>query len=234
MRYLLLVCFYLFSLGLNAQSKCSFSLDSFRVIPAGKSMTLKWSVNPKPTKGYFKIYRKRIQRPSISLIETVKTNYHFGRTEYCDQDQSLSLSNSYEYRLELIVGNQKCSSKAEIHTRAVEDADSVATDAGKNISSFKKEDIYDIIPEKLTAKAFTNCNIRLKIKNLKYPVSTDLRYYLFVNNVLYKTTYFVENDNYRTAVVYINQEPVNAKSFKIALVQDDTILGISPLITFEN
>ena len=144
MRYLLLVCFYCFSLSLKAQSKCAFNFDTLRIIPQGKSKTLKWSISPTPTKGYFNIYRKTLSS-SVSTTLVV-TSLSYTKKEFCDEDKSLSSSVKYEYRLELIVDNQKCSIRAEEPSRAIDDNDSFSMSSGKNINTFKQADVFEIIP----------------------------------------------------------------------------------------
>lgn len=232
MRHFNLLLFLIISLNLYSQNSCYHDFNILKSFWEGKSITLKWNLNPLPKKGTINIYRKQKEAKVwdfVGRITKLKTNDNFS-----DSDSiKLKKFKSYEYRLVLLAGNSRCTTNIKILATAIEDGDFTNVNDGKNINGFRKQEVYEIIPEKLTAKPMSNLKVTLKIKDVNFPFKTNMEYYIIQNDLIYKTSSFTENDDYRTPLIYVHPKSPSATGLKIAIMQDNIIIGVSPLISFE-
>jgi hypothetical protein len=198
----------------------------------GNKMTLKWRCNPKPLTDTFYIYRACV---SINKMETL-----IGKTaatqvyEFSDANTGLKTNLSYQYRLQY--GNSKtqynCSVNKEIHGLPV-DGDTTTIGFIRPLPIFKQKDIVNIKLLEQDVQPNTSIPIKLEIKDLSYNFSPNLTYVIISGDRVFETTSEVIGDDFRYAHVFMLAKALSLKKCRIALIQGEDMIGISPEMIVE-
>jgi hypothetical protein len=230
MRLFMILCFL--TTVLKAQTPCASDIQIRKIVPNGQGFIIKWSANYVPKNGILTLYRKQLnseEKYKVTSITAANDHGEFG-------DTAVQSTRGFVYCLELL-NNASCKDCKTTPGRAIDGADdSLNQSKVRYIDDFTQKDYYDIIPEKLNVKPNGFLKIRLHIKDFNFPFkTTSLYFYLVFGEKMYKTTYSSENDNDngKTALVSITEKPSAQTTFKIAYVQDDFIIGLSPIIRLE-
>jgi hypothetical protein len=196
----------------------------------GDFITLKWQCQPKTTAGVFNIYRtclslKKDTEQWVAQVEAHK------RHEYADANKQLRGRLTYQYRIQYTNGNTKtyCSVVAKTKARAV-DSDSTDTTFLRKFEDFKQREIANLKPTVFKVKPFTNLRIAIEIKDFNFTFS-DKMYYAIVNgNEVIKTRSKEDLQDFRFVDIFLPNDPALQKRIRIALIQGDSILGLSDFI----
>jgi hypothetical protein len=227
MRFFLSTCFFYSFNMLMAQ--CPYKIDIYVCDWEGPTVTLKWHCQPKPLNGQFDIFRTclTLKNDKESLVEhkDVKKAY-----EYADTDTKLNDNRIYQYKVQLR-DMPKCFATQRTKGRVIED-DTLSTKSPTDLSLFKQKDIVNIKIQKTTTKATVYFPIEIEIKDLQFPFTSQLGYVLICGDKVFETVGQPVDDDFRFANVFIPQNAVS-QPFRIALVQGQIILGMSPLIQNE-
>lgn len=192
----------------------------------GKTVTLKWHCQPKPLSGHFEIFRTCLSiNREEKWIDKVAINKSF---QYSDTDKELKNNLIYQYRLQLS-SNDKCSVSDRTKGRVIDSSDLTKLTI-RNLKSFTQKNILNLKPQKLSGTANTYLPIELEIKDFKFPFSNNMKYVLICGDKIIETVSHVNNDDFRMVSVYILENMALIKEFRIALIQGNDILGLSPLI----
>lgn len=224
MKLFLTFCFFCGFSMLIAQCPYKIAIDVLDC--EGKTVTLKWHCQPKPLSGHFEIFRicLSINREE-KWIDSVAVNKSF---EYSDTDKNLKNSLIYQYRLQLS-SNKKCTVSERTKGRVIDSSDLTKLII-RNLPSFTQKDILNLKPQKLSATANIYLPVELEIKDFKFPFSINMKYALICGDKVIETDSHVNGDDFRMVSVYILENMALSKEFKIALIQGNDILGLSPLI----
>ena len=192
----------------------------------GKTVTLKWHCQLKPSSGQFDIFRTCLsinrEEKWVSSVSVIK-NFQFS-----DTDTDLKNNLIYQYRLQLS-SNEKCWASERTKGRVIDSSDLTKLII-RNLSSFTQKDILNLKPQKLSATANTYLLVETEIKDFKFPFSTNMKYALICGDKVIETAFHTNGDDSRWVSVYILENMALSKEFEIALFQGNDILGISPLI----
>jgi hypothetical protein len=225
-KFFLTILFLRMSVSLTAQCP---KVEIYLLKWEGKKMTLKWRCNPRPLSDTFYIYRACV---SISKTETL-----IGKTaaaqvyEFADADTRLKTNLSYQYRLQYghLKTKDNCSVYEEIHGLPV-DGDTASIGFVRPLSIFKQKTIVNIKPLTQSIQPNTYLPIQLDIKDFSYDFSSKLTYVIISGDHVFETISEVNGDDFRYAQVYMLAKAFSLKKCRIALVQGEDMIGISPEI----
>lgn len=207
-----------------ALAQCPYNLAIDILEWEGKTVTLKWHCMPKPLSGQFDIFRTCLSKNKEEIwISSIATTKSF---QFSDTDKDLKNNLIYKYRLQLS-SNEKCTVSQVSKGRVIEKGD--FTDVIiRNLSSFTLRDIVKIKPKKMIIYANTYIPVEVEIKDFKFPFSTDMKYALICGDKVIETVYHFDDDDSRLVSVFILENSSIFQEFTIALMQGNSILGVSP------
>jgi hypothetical protein len=218
MKVFLPFCFFCFSHILVAQCPYKISIDVLKW--EGETITLKWHSEPKPLTGEFDIFRtclslKNDKEKPLSNLAVTK------RYEYSDTDRGLNGNKIYAYRVQLR-NMPTCSVVKRTSGRVIEEDTLTTYQPARDLSTFTQKDVVAIKTQTTTTKTHVFLPIEIEIKDFKFPFTAE--------NTVIETEGHTLNDDFRFANVFIVEHPSVKKTFRIALVQGNIILGMSGLI----
>jgi hypothetical protein len=119
MRICLLI--YCLTILIKANSQCPFALDFTANWEGSSSITLKWQLKPMPQKSTGRIYRRTLDRAKTEP-KPIGENFDIRTKKYFNDDSfGLKKASRYEYTLEVVADNIKCTIKDTITAPAIED-----------------------------------------------------------------------------------------------------------------
>ena len=213
---------------LVAHTQCLYQPKIEMIVRGDNAFIIRWTVKPTPNSGFLNLYRADFGRNNRTQVNkkpiTIEPSDEYNDTE-------INRMKSYTYYLEL--NKEGCSCFFDTKPPAF-DADSTTEEAIiKDFKNLSIQNVYLIEPEKLKTTQNSILTVSWSITDANIPLNSNPEYfYLVFGDTLYKAEYKIEKD-YRKAAIIIPHPFSKEKKFRIARVQDDTILGISPFIELE-
>jgi hypothetical protein len=232
MKKILLFLIPLYSYILPSQ--CSYPIKITVLAWEGNGITIKWQCPKKPQIGQFDIYRTcySIKKDKPKYIGSVAHNKIY---EYSDNDTSLKTKYIYSYKVlySHVKDRAVCADSARTLARPIDEDTPLLSLFIKNINSFTQKDIVSIKPLKSVTQTSVFLPIEIEIKDLNFDFQKTAYYAIVYGDIMIQTTSEENLNDFRYANIFIVKPTQIAQNLKIALVQGNTILGISSPINIE-
>lgn len=196
------------------------------------SITVKYNVKPPTDLGQIYISKregKYLSEPSKQSLKLNSDNtFSYGNFN----DIEIKQQDKYEYNLKLFVNGKMCDDTTlYLSPRAFDSGSSL--DSGKLIQNFTTKEVYNITPSKLKVRDEDTLKISLELKDASFAFKTGQEFFLLSNNRLYITDYAIKNDDDQSPFIIIHRNSPDMKSCRVALIQDNIIIGLSSSIVFD-
>lgn len=213
--------------SLNAQCPCALKILWLNW--QNKSIALKWDCAEKPKNGVFEIYRSCLSPIKEAEKKIAQVNYA-DFFEYADEQ--LKTENIYKYRVKLIQTQCSCEATKTVNARANDD--DYYSEKTENIKDYKQVDLVELTLQTAVIKLNNYLKTQIIFRNAKNLSQTDFKYFiLFGDKMIATTAEFNDDLDFRMASIFIPENGVGAKEFRIAIVSGKEIIGLSPIVLIE-